>query len=123
MASCNLKQELEEESKQYLVCPKCGNKYLLCTYLDEKEKWKEERINKEKENAKKDGKIFLVYKGGLYYNDPEFGHGDEPEPGPGWLFWSPKVEHLTFFCECGYYSHSYKDFKTCKSPFFHFIKK
>ena len=123
MASCNLKQELEDESKQYLVCPKCRNKYLLCTYLDEKEKWKEERINKEKENAKKDGKIFLVYKGGLYYNDPEFGHGDEPEPGPGWLFWSPKVEHLTFFCDCGYYSHNYKDFKTCKSPFFHFIKK
>ena len=97
MASCNLKQKLEDESKQYLVCPKCGNKYLLCTYLDEKEKWKEERINKEKENAKKDGKIFLVYKGGLYYNDPEFGHGDEPEPGPGWLFWSPKVEYFTFF--------------------------
>ena len=123
MCGCESKQELEDESKQYLVCPKCKNEYLKLSGLEEKEKWTEERINKEKENAKKDGKIFLVYKGRLYYNDPEFGHGDEPEPGPGWLFWSPKVEHLTFFCECGYYSHNYKDFKTCKSPFFHFIKK
>ncbi len=117
MASCNLKQELEDESKQYLVCPKCRNEYLLCTYLEEKEKWKEERINKEKENSKKNGKIFLVYNGDLYQNDPEFGYGDEPEPGPGWLLWSLKIEHISIFCKCGYYSHNYKDFKTSKSPF------
>ena len=117
MGSCCSNPEEEKETKQYLVCPKCGNKYLCRTFLEEKEKWTEERINQEKENAKKGGKIFLVYKEKLYDNDPEFGYGDEPEPGPGWLLWSSKIEHISIFCKCGYYSHNYKDFKTSKSPF------
>ena len=44
MAKYEPKQELEEESKYYLICPKCRNEHLHHYYLNDKEKWTEEKI-------------------------------------------------------------------------------
>ena len=114
MAKYESKQELKDESKYYLICPKCGNEHLHHYYLNDKEKWTEEKINKEKEEAKKGGEFCCVYKEKIYYNDPEFGNVDEPDPGPGWLGGFPIKDDLSIFCKCGYYSHNYKDFKSSK---------
>ena len=99
--------------KQYLVCPKCeyGKLYLAGNGDGN---LTEDIINEKKEEARKKEYFrrdrYCVYQEKLYFNDPEFGHGNEPEPGPGWLLCNSCPNKLAVFCKCCYYSLNYKDF-------------
>ena len=97
MGTSGEKPEIEDKSKHWLSCPECWNAYLIPI----------RKSGKLKEIDKNFAKKYLVYSGKIYYSDPEFGYGHEPEPGPGLI---GALVSGAFLCKCGYYSLDYKDF-------------